>query len=323
MHKSVYALPILVAGAVLAAVWPEPVQPALVINPKAQPFAPSLVGTIPDGTPVPPPVVEAPVVKPVVPAPPPREVILVLDENLRRLFDYYLSVQGEQPLRNIIKAVDIWLDKRFAAAAAKDAKNLFRRYLYFKRALATLEADPNIQGNALVIARKRLDSARVLRSRYFSQPEVAGLFGWGDRYDDDAMARMEIQQDRRLTDDVRRSRLTALDGKLDPETLAARQQPVEFLALAEQVAIARKQGADDAAVFRLRAASVGEDAAVKLAALDREEIEWKRRIEHYKQSLVPVRNNSALDESQRQVVITAMRESYFNAQERLRLVAYE
>ncbi|PHV10054.1 lipase secretion chaperone [Chitinimonas sp. BJB300] len=321
MHKSVYAVPILVAGAVLAAVWPAPAQPALVIDDKAQPFAPSLVGTVPDGIPAPPPVAVA-VVAPK-PAPPPLETTLLVDENLRRLFDYYLATTGEQTLRNIITAVEAQLNKRYAAVAAKDAKALFRRYLYFKRALITLDADTSLQGNALTIARKRLDVSRTLRGRYFSPQEVAGLFGWEDRYDDDAMARMQVQQDTRLTAEMKHSRLAELDAKLDPAMLAARQQPVEYLALAEQVAVARKQGADDAAVFRLRAASVGEAAATKLAALDRDEADWQRRIDLYRQALVPVRNNSALDESQRQVVVAAMREAYFNAQERLRLTAYE
>ncbi len=305
MHKSVYLLAALAAGVALAAVWPRPAEAELAEGGASAPFAASLAGTQPDGAPASP------------------AAQLPVDDSLRRLFDYYLATEGEQSLAAIVAAVEAELERRFAPAAAQAAKQLFQRYLAYKRDLQALDGVASLQGNALGVARQRLDAARALRSRHFSAAEAAGLFGWEDRYDDDALARMQIQQDGSLSAADKRARLAELDRQLDPAMLAARQQPVQHLAVAEQVAKAREQGADAAEVFRIRAANVGEAAAERLAKLDTEEADWQRRIQAYQQTLAALRADSTLSQAEREARIAQLREAGFDAQERLRLSAYE
>lgn len=305
MHKSVYLLAALAAGVALAAVWPKPAGAEEPAGGASAPFAASLAGTQPDGAPASP------------------AAQLPVDDSLRRLFDYYLATEGEQSLSAIVAAVEAELARRFAPAAAQAAKQLFQRYLAYKRDLQALDGVASLQGNALGVARQRLDAARALRSRHFSAAEAAGLFGWEDRYDDDALARMQIQQDGSLGAADKRARLAELDRQLDPAMLAARQQSVQHLAVAEQVAKARELGADAAEVFRIRAANVGEAAAERLARLDGEEADWQRRIQAYQQALAALRADSTLSPAEREARIAQLREAGFDAQERLRLSAYE
>lgn len=248
---------------------------------------------------------------------------LRIDAELRRLFDYHLSSQGERSLDAIIALVERDLDARLAPAAAAEAKRLFRRYLDFKRALIALDADPALKGDAPATARARLDAMRKLRRQFFSGEEDQALFGWEDRYDDDALARMQLQQDGSLDVKEKQRRLAELDAALPPEMLAARQQPVQFLALDQSVQAARAAGADDAAVFRMRAANVGEAAATRLAALDRDEAVWRGRIEQYRQSLAAIHADAALDETARAAAVERLQAAGFSAEERLRLKAYE
>ncbi|QNM96498.1 lipase secretion chaperone [Chitinimonas koreensis] len=248
---------------------------------------------------------------------------LLIDAELRRLFDYHLSSQGERSLDAIIALVERDLDARLSPAAAAEAKRLFRRYLDFKRALIALDADPALKGDAPATARARLDAMRKLRRQFFSADEDQALFGWEDRYDDDALARIQLQQDGTLDAREKQRRLAELDAALPPEMLAARQQPVQFIALDQSVQAARAAGADDAAVFRMRAANVGEAAAARLAALDRDEAAWRGRIEQYRQSLAAIRADAALDETARTAAIERLQAAGFSAEERLRLKAYE
>ncbi|WP_460535328.1 lipase secretion chaperone [Chitinimonas naiadis] len=248
---------------------------------------------------------------------------LVLDEEVRRLFDYHLAAVGELPLAQIVAGLEADLDQRLPAKAAAAAKQLLKRYLAFKTALQQLEQDPKLAGDGLSALQARLAMVRKLRSQYFNTAETAALFGWQDRYDDDALARQAISRDGALSASDKAQRLAALDRQLPPEILTLRQAPVQHLALADSVTAARAKGADDAAIFRLREANVGAAAATRLAAVDKEETEWQQRISRYLAALAEIRGNSNLSELQRQAAIDTLRQTQFDASERLRLSAYE
>jgi len=248
---------------------------------------------------------------------------LVLDEGLRRMFDYHLAAVGELPLSQVVTNIEAELDKQLPPKAALAAKRLLKRYLDFKTALQALEQDPRLSGDAMAALQARLTAVRQLRSRYFSTQEAAALFGWQDRYDDDALARRMVQTDATLSAGQKRQRLAELDRLAPPEILAARQAPVQHLALADSVAAARAKGADDTAVYRLRAETVGPEAAERLAALDREEAAWQGRIQRYQADLAALKAKAGLSETERLAAIEQLRQAQFDAQERLRLTAYE
>ncbi|MBW8779630.1 MAG: lipase chaperone, partial [Burkholderiales bacterium] len=60
---------------------------------------------------------------------------LVLDPSLIRLFDYWLTTVGEQPIASIRAQVERDLDGRLGPRAARQAKDVFARYVQFKEAL--------------------------------------------------------------------------------------------------------------------------------------------------------------------------------------------
>ena len=51
---------------------------------------------------------------------------------------------------------------------------------------------------------------RQVRSRHFSQTEIAQLFGPDDAQDDDTLARLRIMQDRTLNESDKAARLPGL-----------------------------------------------------------------------------------------------------------------
>jgi len=116
------------AAAVLAAIaWcgpsaaPRAEPPAPVAREAAAAVPASLAGTTPDGA-----------------ARATADDALVLDPSLIRLFDYWLTTVGEQPIASIRSQVEHDLDDRLGPRAARQAKDLFARYLQFKEALKAL-----------------------------------------------------------------------------------------------------------------------------------------------------------------------------------------
>jgi lipase chaperone LimK len=188
------------------------------------------------------------------------------------------------------------------------------RYIAYRQAVAALQADPQLSGPDAAALRRRLAALRGLRAQYFDAREIAAMFGREDAANADALARMEIREDRTLSAQQKQARLAALDAGLPAEVRAAREAPLKILHVEEAARRLRADGAGEDDVFRLRAEAFGVDAAGRLASVDREEADWKRRIDAYL-----AERRSLRDEAQ----IAALRNRMFSADEQRRLGAYE
>ena len=173
---------------------------------------------------------------------------LVVDAELGHLFDYYLAGLGEKDLNAIRSEIERELDRRFKPGPAAQAKRLLASYLDYKRALADLEQKLPPDADMGKAARARLQAMQQLRLNYFTAGEIAGLFGFSDAYDQDALARIDISLDPKLTAEQRALQLAALDKKLSPAMREEREAPTRVLRTEESVQKMRAQGASDEGV---------------------------------------------------------------------------
>ncbi|MES3024246.1 MAG: lipase secretion chaperone [Pseudomonadota bacterium] len=300
------------AAVIVAAVLGFVLAPAAPVAPLAPPapspvaFAPSMEGTRPDGK-----VGQG------------ADGQLVVDAELGHLFDYYLAGLGERDLAAITAEIERELERRLKPGPAARAKRLLASYLAYKRALLGVEQALPPEPDMLKAARSRLAAMQKLRANYFSAADSAGLFGARDAYDADAIARIAIAQDNKLTAAERALRLAALDAKLSPAMLADRAAPGQVMRTEETARQMREQGASDDAVFRMRSAAISPEAARRLGELDQEEAAWKGRIARYlglRADLVKAAQGDALQQEAR---LQQLREAHFSADEQRRLGAYE
>lgn len=263
-------------------------------------FVPSMVGTRPDGD--------------------VRQNTgdkLTVNAELAYLFDYYLAGLGEKPLEAIRAEIGRELDRRLSAAPAAEAKRLLDAYLAYKRALVDVERALPATQDLAQGARQRLEAMQRLRRSYFSDAEAEGLFSASDVYDLDAVARLEINADKRLRDAQRKERIAALDARLPQQVRDERDAPTKVLKLEEAVAKAREQGMGDNEIYRMRAAALSPEAAARLADVDREEEDWRRRIATYQAQ------RRQLAAASDPATLQKLRDSIFSTEEQKRLAAYE
>jgi lipase chaperone LimK len=242
-----------------------------------------------------------------------REGQLVVDAELGHLFDYYLAGLGEKDLNAIRSEIERELERRLKPGPAAKAKRLLGSYLDYKRALVDLEKGMLPEADLAKSARARASAVKQLRPRYFTDSESAGLFGSSDAYDADALARIEVMQDKALSVVQRAEKLTQLDKRLSPALREDREAPARVLKMEESVQQMRAQGASDDEVYRMRATAFSPEAANRLAELDRDEASWKSRIASY------LGQRGKLAEP----ALQQLRDSLFSAEEQRRLPAYE
>ena len=241
--------------------------------------------------------------------------LLVVDAELGHLFDYYLAGLGEKDLGAIRSEIERELDRRLKPGPAAQAKRLLASYLDYKGALAALEAGLIESGGLAKSARARMEAMHKLRRRFFTPAENAGLFGFSDAYDRDALARIEISEDPTLSAPQRADKLAALDRRLSPAMREEREAPTRVIRTEESVRAMRARGASDDEVYRVRAAAFSTEGANRLAELDREEAAWNGRIKLY---LAERAGLPAGADGMQQ-----LRDKYFNLEEQRRLGAYE
>lgn len=273
----------------------------------SSPFVQSHVGTLPDGQ------LRA------------EGSQLVLNEALIARFEYYLTAVGERPLPQIYAEIERNIQKELelSPAAAAEAKRIFRTYIEFKTATQSLPAVSADDKQMLSAIRNRFEAERTLRARYFSAAESAALFGSNDFTADDALARMEINANPKLSAAQKQAQLAELDANLPPEVRAWRapQASMDALQAAEKEAHAR--GASAAELLALRTQLVGAEAARNLAALDEENAEWERRVNAYKTEKNKILANAQLSEPERVASIEGLRNREFKSNEQFLLQAYE
>ena len=292
----------LAAGLLYATVFRGQSEPAPVeVRQEADPFAfvRSMEGTKPDGA-----------VKQSV------DGDLVVDAELGHLFDYYLAGMGEKDLAAIRSEIERELDRRLKPGPAAQAKRLLASYLDYKRALVGLEQQLPQGGDMARSARERLAATQKLRARFFTPAEITGLFGFSDAYDLDALARIDISLDPKLSSTERIEKLTALDQKLSPAMREEREAPTRVIRTEENVQKMREQGASEDEIYRVRAAAFSPEGASRLAQLDREEADWKQRMAAYQVARASLQPGAEAMQQQ-------LRNKYFSEEEQRRLGAYE
>ena len=274
--------------------------PAAGARPQA---ATSLAGTTPDGA-----------------ASAAADQSLVLDPALIRLFDYWLTTVGERPLAAIRSDVERDLDTRLAPRAARQAKDLFGRYLEFKTALKD-QRPPKPAARSVDTLRAGLRTMLALRATYFTDAESQALFGPQDAEAQAALARMAIEQDPSIDEAQRRERLAAWDARLPADARAQREAPLLVTHLEDAAQKIRAQGGSEDDVYRMRAAATSQEAANRLADLDRDEAAWKARIASYQ-----AQRGTALaapgSDADRAAAMSELRNRLFTPEEQRRLAAY-
>jgi len=240
---------------------------------------------------------------------------LVVDLELRRLFDHFLIATGEEPLATIRARIVTALRARLPATAAAEAIAILDRYLAYRDAARLLAppADPTAG----------LDQVHDLRVRILS-PEVAkAFFADEEAATYAALSRRAVLADATLSAAERDRRLAEIDARLPAavrEARAAATAPVDEL---NRELAMRAAGASDAQIAAARTAALGADAAARLADLDRSHAAWDARLARFRAARAALLADPQLDDAERRRRIAALLGSSFTTEERIRVEALD
>jgi lipase chaperone LimK len=246
------------------------------------------------------------------------------DFALRRLFDYFLSTVGEEPLPRVRDRLQAWLRSKLPPPAAREAMNLLDRYLAYQQARGELGQGAAGSGAAEAapeLLQQRFDALRVLRQQHFSPAEAAAFFGDEEAEDRYTLQRLAVLRDATLSPADKAQRLKQLAASLPPALQAAMTVEDKVRDLNAVTQAWREKGGTAQELREARVQLVGAEAADRLEALDQRRAQWGQRLEAYRARRAALQADASLSAQQREQALAQLRGESFTQQEFLRLDA--
>jgi lipase chaperone LimK len=246
---------------------------------------------------------------------------LLISEDIRRIFDYFLSALGEDSLQHSIKRLQAYITSQLPIPASEQALALLEQYLQYKQQLVQLEKDLP-QMASVDAMRQREQAVQALRASLFSAEAHQVFFGNEEAYNQFTLQRLAIRHDQSLSDDEKAAALDQLRNNL-PESMQELIVPQLQTELRQQTAALQAQGASPQQIQQLRLQLVGAEATARLEALDQRRQQWAQRLNDYRREKALIEANSGLSSSDKAAAIDSLAAERFDDQERLRLAAAE
>nr|AAF86566.1 lipase foldase [Cloning vector pZR80]CAA56779.1 lipase foldase [Acinetobacter calcoaceticus] len=247
---------------------------------------------------------------------------LIVNEQTRNCFEYFLTQYGEKSLTQIDQDIKNYFTQSLPQPARDQAQDLWQRYLKYREELGNLK-EPAIAKTDIAYYRAVFTSRQMLRQRFFSATEIAGLFGSEDIYNQYTLERMAILNNSKLSEIEKAKQLKALFDQLPQDWKANLEQLSKLDDLKQLTTSIKKNGGSAQELHDMRTNLVGHDATARLEQLDVERSNWKSNVTQYldeRQTIL----NSNMSDTAKQNAISALRSKNFTApQVQIRVQAFE
>lgn len=246
---------------------------------------------------------------------------LLISEDIRRIFDYFLAAAGEEPLRTSVERLRAYIAAELPANAREQALVLLNQYLDYKRELVLLERDLPQMAN-LDALRQREAAVQALRARIFDSETQQAFFAREEAYNQFTLQRLAILQNSQLDDAGKAAAVDQLRNSL-PADMQDTVLPQLQNELRQQTARLQAAGAKPEQIRQLRQQLVGAEATQRLEVLDQQRQTWKKRIAQYSTEKAAIENNPGMSASDKRAAIAQLAAENFDEREQLRLEAAE
>lgn len=244
---------------------------------------------------------------------------LIVTEQLRDLFEYYLATVGEVELDQALILIDRSLTAQLTEPALSQARSLLDDYLQYKHALAELEKDLPVVSD-LAALNEREQAVRRLRAERFDPLVQAALFGAEQDYNQYHLDRLAIVHDATLSPAERADALEQLRQQ-QPEALQETLAVQVHQQLSQQTQALQSEGGDPAQLRQLRLELVGPEATQRLEQLDAQRQKWDLRLAAFDAQRQAILDEPGLAESDKREALRTLLEQDFDERERLRVTA--
>lgn len=243
---------------------------------------------------------------------------LVINEQVKKLFDFYLSAVGEESPALIVARIKHQLSSELSGSALAQATDILQNYLSYRNELAVLlEGNPTGQRSLdeIALLREQIDAMR--HRLFFQSQSIEAFFAKQMQYDNYMFARQKLAQ-ADLSDDEKTEALAQLNANT-PQWLVTQQRKSKQLNHYRE----QTKGLDNDALRQLAEQQFGIDAADRLAKLHEQRTKWRQQLAQYHVALAQLLRNEAAGQIHVQQQIEQLRLMHFEPSQLKRVAAID
>jgi lipase chaperone LimK len=239
---------------------------------------------------------------------------LVVGVQIRRAFEYFTSLFGEQSEATIDAYVRTLVARELDEPARNQALRLWRDYLRYR-----IEARDSLPDIGALSFEEQLARISELRERIFGQEVANAFFADEQQTQRVDIERLRVLEDTTLSEKERAEYITALEEQLPPSEIETRRNAhlVRRLARAE-VELEASGDVSPEERRALRERIVGVEAAKRLDRLDQERAEWRARLAEFCEAREAIMAAEMSDE-EKQEATQRLLDERFDRREQLRV----
>lgn len=242
----------------------------------------------------------------------------VLSSDTLVLFDQVIAQSESKEHDDLLEAlVNTLTSMSLNTASIEWVSELFSRYVQYKATLASVKSVSHAQPFSSDDMESKLFAIQGLRQDYFSQEEILTLFGEQQLYDEMALARLRIQQDKGLSAEQKQQLLEDNIAQL-PEAMKTALQPSMDIRRVQSIKAESSELTREQKLARF-SAEFGEEAGQRLLAAQDKAQSWNNRVTQIKSQIALLQGDAELTDESRLAQIQALKEGHFSAQELKRL----
>lgn len=233
--------------------------------------------------------------------------------STKDMMEYFVSGNTQLTLEDIRANVE----KHYAQSqVAVVDEALFSKYIAYKSALASLDVGVNIVSISVEDLRLLNQALLDLQAQFFSEGEISILFTHDNRMREIALEKLLLKQEGLQGEEYQqRLELYMLDQPDYVQSSFTNQRLLQQLSNSEDM--------DQQDKYLLRNELVGEKAALRLEALDKQRADFEGTLEIYLTERNEILDDSVLSALEQQERITQLRNTHFLPQEFRRVEAIE
>ena len=192
---------------------------------------------------------------------------LIVNEATKNCFEFFITQYGEKDIQQIKTDFITYAKTNYKEPVLTQLIDLWTRYMQYREQLGNLEK-PNIDEEKAGYYKAIFDNMKNLRKKFFSDYEVEGLFGVEDTYNDYTIARMELLDNKKLTEAEKAQKLQELFKDLPEDWKENLKQLSQLEDLRKLTAEIKARGGSAEELRQMRTNLVGPEATQRLETLD-------------------------------------------------------
>jgi lipase chaperone LimK len=247
---------------------------------------------------------------------------LIVNEQTRNCFEYFITQYGEKNIDQIKQDFKAYIEQGYKEPALKQILDLWNRYLNYRVQLGSLK-EPSLSKEDPEYYRKIFGLMKNLRSQFFSDYEIEGLFGAENIYHEYTLNRMSIMADKSLNEVQKAQKLKELFAQLPEDWKENLEQLSKLEDLRKLTSEIKARGGSVEELRQMRINLVGVEATGRLEQLDQDRGNWKSRVNSYLEKRDGILKSNMSQSAQQQAIQQLRDQQFSNSQEQLRLGAFE